>query len=379
MHNIVPKTNLICVKKSRFKEFEESLEMKGLEKRDRLMIGLVVLAVLNTPTFAQDDYLLNQTEEVLNSEQIDIDGSFRQESEADRVAKMRKKLEKENSQMVQKKIEDIRIQQEQELAGKLKDAFQGNLQAAETYGQDQVDTVQAAPQRVVAPMPEYKDENTDGLYKVIPYVGGKIYNGDAIDSFSANVDTGVSFETMLTERFSLGFRFGYTSMDFTDSATYLNSVNNNFGEDLEIGYKNLSVGLQSKYFFTNTRFRPYIGAGAAFNKAKLELDNDVRNTNSGCYFYRGTTYCTNSLEEKDLSVSGTNFTGTASLGAEVLFNDTVGLNFEFSYTRALTTAFDANNRSSSYSDQVQNYLKANGENLDDSDIAALNIGLLVKF
>ncbi len=355
--------------------------MKGLNKRNALLVTLVALTSMSTG-FAQD-YLADQTEEILNSEQIDIDGTFKKESAADRVAQMRKQLEEQNSQMVQKKIEDIRIKQEQELAGKLQKAFQGNLQAMDQVGasEDSVDTVQAAPQRVVAPMPDFAPEKEEKLYKVIPYVGGKVYNGDGIDSFNANVDTGVAFETMLGERLSLGFRVGYTSMDFVDSDTYLSSVNNSYYEDLEVNYKNLSIGVQSKFFLTTSRFRPYIALGAAYNRTSLELNNEVRNTNNGCYYYNGGYYCYNNLEDGDLKTSGTNFTGTAALGTEILFNDTVGLNFEFSYTRAFNAAFDATrtNNSSTAKEQVQNFLKEHGENLDNSDIAALNVGIVVKF
>ena len=356
--------------------------MKGLKKKQNLLVALVALASLSNIVSAQD-YLADQTEEILNPEQIHIDGTFKKESAADRVAQMRKQLEEQNSQMVQKKIEDIRIKQEQELAGKLKQAFQGNLKAmdqATGENVDSVDTVQAAPQRVVAPMPEFEEPKEEKLYKVIPYVGGKVYNSEDIDSFNANVDTGIAFETMLTERFSLGFRVGYTSMDFTDSDTYLSSVNNNYYEDLEVDYKNLSIGVQSKFFLSTSRFRPYVAVGAAYNRTSLELTNDIKNNNNGCYYYGGGYYCYNNLEDEDLKATGTNFTGTAALGTEILFNDSVGLNFEFSYTRAFNSAFDAkSNTSGTSKEQVQNFLEGHGESLDDSDIAALNVGFILKF
>jgi len=361
--------------------------MKGFMKRDAKVITLLAMASFSTLSFAQqDDYLMNQTEEILDSEQIDIDGTFRKESASDRVAKMRKQLEQQNEQMVQKKIEDIRIKQEHELANKLKSAFQGNLQAMDqdnsqdnSQRYDNIDTVQAAPQRIVAPMPEVKKED-EQLYKVIPYVGGKVYSSDEIDSFNANVDTGLAIETMLSERISIGFRVGYTSMDFSDTDTYLSSVNSSFYEDLEVKYKNLSVGAQSKFFFTTSRFRPYLSIGAAYNRASLELENELSNNGNGCYYYGNQYYCYNSTDEDDLKVSGNNFTGTAALGAELLFNKNVGLNFEFSYTRAFTAAFDAkNNTSATSQEQVQNFLKEHGENIDDAAVAALNIGLVVKF
>ncbi len=349
-------------------------------KRDIQLVALLALASMSSAAFAQDDYLTNQTEEILNSEQIDIDGTFKQESAADRVAKMRKQLEDQNEQMVQKKIEDIRIKQEQELANKLQNAFQGNLQAMDQADTqvDSVDTVQAAPQRVVAPMPEFAPEKEENLYKVIPYVGGKVYDSEKIDSFNANVDTGVAIETMLTERISIGFRFGYTTMDFSDTDTYLSSVNSSFYEDLEVKYKNLSAGIQSKFFLTTSRFRPFIGFGAAYNRTTLDLENSISN-NNGCYYYGNQYYCYNSVDDEDTTVTGNNFTGTASVGAEVLFSESVGLNIQFDYTRSFNAAFSASSNSASSTEQVQNFLKEHGENLDDANIAALNLGLVVKF
>ena len=127
--------------------------MKALMTHE-MKILVATLAVVSSSAFAQD-YLVSETEEILNSEQIDIDGQFRRESAADKVEKMRKRLEKQNEEMVQKKIEDIRIKNEQKLATDLKGAFNG--QAIGTDQEvDTVETVQAAPQTIIAPAPIIK-------------------------------------------------------------------------------------------------------------------------------------------------------------------------------------------------------------------------------
>jgi len=351
--------------------------MRTFMKRDIQLAALIALAGISSVSFAQDDYLTNQTEEILNSDQIDIDGTFKKESAADRVAKMRKKLEQQNEQMVQKKIEDIRIKQEEELANKLKSAFQGNLKAMDQDGaSDSLDTVQAAPQRVVAPMPEFEDQEEEKIYQVIPYAGGKVFNSDKIDNFSSNADAGITLETMLNERLSLGFRFGYTTMDFTDKNTYLSNVNSYNYQNLNVKYKNMAVGIQSKFFFTTSRFRPYVALGANYNRTTLDLDNSVNN-NNGCYNYGYGYQCNNNTDTK--TASGSNFTGTASVGGQFQFTKTIGLNIQFDYSRALTDAFNSSNLSTSGNQQVSNYLKQQGSNLDKADIAALNLGLVVKF
>lgn len=351
--------------------------MKSFMKRDIQLVALIALAGMNSVSFAQDDYLTNQTEDILNSDQIDIDGTFKKESAADRVAKMRKKLEQQNSQMVQKKIEDIRIKQEEELAHKLKKAFQGNLQGMDQDDTgDSIDTVQAAPQRVVAPMPEFDAAEEEKIYQVIPYAGGKVFNSDKVDNFSSNSDVGVTLETMLTERISIGFRFGHTTMDFTDKDTYLSNVNSYNYQNLNVKYKNLAAGIQSKFFFTTSRFRPFIALGANYNRTTLDLDNSVNN-NNGCYNYGYGYQCNNNTDT--LSVNGSNFTGTASVGGQFQFTKTIGLNVQFDYTRALTDAFTANNLVNNGNNQVSNYLKQQGSNLGKADVAALNLGLVVKF
>ena len=55
--------------------------------------------------FASSDYIEDQFSGEIP---IDIDGSFSKPSESSKLEQVRKKLEKQNEEMVQKKIEDIR-------------------------------------------------------------------------------------------------------------------------------------------------------------------------------------------------------------------------------------------------------------------------------
>ena len=348
--------------------------------KDLKVLTLVALAGVSLPSFAQDA-LLEQTDEILNSEQIDIDGSFRRESAADRVAKMRKKLEEQNSQMVQKKIEDIRIKQEQELAGKLKDAFQGNLEAnrAKLGELDSVETIQAAPQRVVAPMPEVEVEE-EKQFKITPYVGGKLYDAKGIESFSTDIDTGIRFDAMVTDYVSIGLSFNYTSLKFNDDQDAVKYYFDEYSDGVDFKYKNLQFGVNSKFYFTKSRFRPYVGLGAAYNRSTLSIDETVRSNYSYTYYNNYYGYSNyNNLEENDLEVSGGNFTGTAAVGAEFLINDSIGVNVEGSFTRAFNSAYNASSTYSTSGERVENYIESFGERFDDANIAALNIGLLVRF
>lgn len=323
-------------------------------------------------TFAQGDALLDETDDILNSEQIDITGNFKKQTAADRIEKMRKRLESQNEQMVQKKIEDIRIKQEQELAGKLKNAFRGNMQAMDEM--DSVQTVQAAPQRIVAPAPIIEEE--EGKNKIIPYAGVRQFNGEGIDSFESSVNAGLSMENMVHERFSVGLGVNYTTMDITDTNSF-NGFNNGFGfsNGDEISYTNLNLNLTGKFFFTvESKIRPYAGFGVGYNRTSLKYDESNSQFNNGFGNNFGTT-------SEDSQVTGSNVSGSALVGAEVSFTKNLGLNLEFNYTRAFTSGFDANPSLGfgTNSDIAEANLSRLGNNLEESDVASLNVGFIVKF
>ena len=343
-----------------------------------LSAGLIALTVssimsLSPAALAQNDALLSDTQDILNSDQIDIDGTYRKETAADRIEKMRKKLEAQNEQMVQKKIEDIRIKQETELSNKLQKAFKGNLQAMDGV-EDSVGTYQAAPQRVIAPMPEAT--KSDLKNKIIPFFGVKQFDGESIDSFEAKVNAGISMENMITERLSVGLAVNYTAMDITDVAYYngFNQFNFGFNDGDEISYANVNVAINGKFFITtDSKIRPYIGAGLGYNRTSLKYDEQNSQFNNG---FGGSFNATN----EDSKVTGSNVTGTGAIGAEILFTETIGVNLEFNYTRAITSAFDADSSfNTGFNDQAKANLETLGDNLEDSDVAALNIGFVVKF
>ena len=340
-----------------------------------------ILLILNAPfVMAQGDSLLDETNEILNSDQINIDGTFRRQTPAERIEKMRKRLESQNEEMVQKKIENIRIKQEKELSGKLKDAFRGKMNALDEI--DTVQTVQAAPQTVVAVAPSV--EETEGKNRVIPYIGVKQFNGDSVDSFESNLNIGLVFENMVHERVSVGLGVNYTTMDITDRNTfnsfyndpyYYNDPFNNFNfnnfNGNEITYKGLNLNLMGKYFFTmSSKIRPYAGLGLGYNRMSLKNENQS-----------SFQYDFSNLSEEDSTVSGSNVSASALFGAEVSFTNTLGLNLEFNYTRALTSGFEENPSlgfGSNYELNRANLMRL-GSNLEQSDVASLNVGFIVKF
>ncbi len=322
--------------------------MKALMTHE-MKILVATLAVVSSSAFAQD-YLVSETEEILNSEQIDIDGQFRRESAADKVEKMRKRLEKQNEEMVQKKIEDIRIKNEQKLATDLKGAFNG--QAIGTDQEvDTVETVQAAPQTIIAPAPII--EEADYKNAIIPFLGIKQYEGDDIDGFESEMNAGITFENEISNRFRIGIGATYTTLDFTDTFY-----------DEEISTRNINLNLTGKFFLaTESSIRPYLGLGLGYNRMNLEYDTE--------------------LSGEKLEASGSNVNGSGSVGVEFAFAKNLGLNIDFTYSRALTSGFDENDsvgtRTFITRDNLEDRLENYGNALEESNVAALNIGFLIKF
>ena len=338
---------------------------------------LAALALLSaTPSvFAQDDALLSDTEDILNSQQIDIDGTFRKETAADRIEKMRKRLESQNEQMVQKKIEDIRIKQEKELAGKLQKAFRGNMEAMDNM--DTVQTYQAAPQRVVAPAPVVEEK--DYKNKIIPYAGVRQFNGENVDSFESKINAGITMENMITERFSIGLGVNYTQMDIADRNYFVGFNTFGFNNVNTINYSNINLNLNGKFFFTvDSKIRPYAGLGLGYNRTTLKYDQDSEQTNNG--FNTGFQ----TFNSEDSTISGSNITGSGMIGAEIAFTDMLGLNLEFNYTRAITSAFEQGGSSSfnnfgTFNNFAESRLENLGDDLEQSDIASLTVGFVIKF
>jgi hypothetical protein len=206
--------------------------MKSRNTKNFLSVITLSALMLTSPLAMSQDYL-DDADTVLNSEQIDIDGLYQErprETAADRVAKMRKKLEQQNEQMVQKKIEDIRVQEEMKLTKKLQTAFSNGMNQLDNSNNnaDQVTTtqaaiVQASVQTIEAPV----DNSIKNPNKIIPFFGIANFKGDKVD-FESKISTGLSVENQISERFSVGIGFNYSNMEITDVSNTYASYNYNY-------------------------------------------------------------------------------------------------------------------------------------------------------
>ncbi|OUR95309.1 hypothetical protein A9Q84_15840 [Halobacteriovorax marinus] len=330
---------------------------------------------------AQGDPLLEDTQSILNSEQINIDGNFnapKQPTAADRIEAMRKKLEERNEQMVQKKIEDMRMKEEMRLATKLNKAFSGNM--------DSVNMTQAAPVKkvVVAPVPVVKKKKVK-KNKVIPSFGLMAISGENGLDLESSTNFNLAMENQVHERISIGLSVGYTKLAITDTANqyagtnytnyntfnnvspyYNTGYNNTYGQGREMGYSRLSLEVNSKVFISvENTIRPYVGLGLGYNRHDLGYEDNSE-------------YNLGNVQLGNEEFSSSYVAGSVLVGSEVHFTETLGANIEFKYQKGLGDSFNTTSASTnSNPDQVR--LENVGSAIEKANNMSLNAGLLIKF
>ena len=344
----------------------------------KALLLMLMLGVASNAAQAQVDPLLEDAQSVFASEQIDINGSFqapKQPTAADRIEKMRKQLEERNEQMVQKKIENIRMQEEQKLAKKLQTAF-----AVQNF--DQVNVSQSATKKKsVAPLPVLK--KTEKKNKVIPTVGILNITGDDGLELESSLHMGVSVESQVQERISVGVSLGYTTMGMTDTAnqysgsvpyygvpTYNTSYNNGYtqtyGQGREMSYKRLSLELNSKCFFTvDSQIRPYMGAGLGYNRHDLSYDDNSQ-------------YNLGTVQLGDENFASSFLSGSINAGAEINFSETIGAGLEFKYMKSFGSSFNSQSAQSNTNPDQQR-LENVGSSIEEANNMSLNAALIIKF
>lgn len=338
------------------------------------LLGLLISsqAVLH----AQDD-LLFETDNVLESEQLDIDGYYNEKPKktaADRMADMRRRLEERNEQMVDKKIEDIRIKEEAKLTKQLQRAF---TEGMNNLGQDSVSKKQAATQKVEAPAPEPKKLAKPN--KVVPTFGVLNIKGAEVD-FESNLNMGLAFETMVSKNFAAGLGVNYSSMDIVDYNStqfnnnyYYGGYNNNYNQfygnnGREMGYKRLQMEVSGKFYLSvENKIRPFVSAALSYNRASLDYNDDGQG-----YSYQGTQF-------GDEGYSSSYIGGTAAFGSEVVFTESFGAQLDFRYNKGLTGGFNSESEANGFRNPDQLRLENIGQAIEEADFFSLNAGIVFMF
>jgi outer membrane protein W len=330
---------------------------------------------------------------VIHSRTLDIEGKFRRErvvrrkTLAERMADKRRRIEKRNNSRLVQKLELIRIKQEKKLSRKLGKAFKKvnrPKQRPPLYGPESrnLDFVPNLPQAPLAPAPvvsvdihqpvltsELPVEKKEKNLKIIPY-GGFSNLSSASFRYKSNLFPGLAVENKLSENFSVGLDFNYNTMEIENYVDY-------YGSSSRMDYKQLSVELYSKFYFSGKgRFLPYLGAGIGYKNINIAYSpsNSAFNWNNG---YNGNNTNDNGLKGRSVFAS-------ASVGTEFYFNSQFGLNAQFKYSKGLSSTID--NPVSSYN-YINGYPLSNNES-ELSQMAkevasvgqqSLYVGAIVKF
>jgi outer membrane protein W len=246
--------------------------------------------------------------------------------------------------------------------------------------------VAVAPQPVVAPAtptviervieveaPVKKEEKKS---KIIPSLGASTIKGDRID-FESNLNLAVNLETMVMPQVSVGLGLGYTSLDITDvSNDFVNigvynpypttGYQNVYGTGRKMSLGKVSIEANSKFFFTeDSKIKPYAGGGLSYNRSNLKYED-------------GGMYSANGISFGSEGYSSSTLAGTAKLGAEVDFSDTIGFNLDLSYTKNITSGIAKNADTTNVNpdqQRLENITKA----IEDADTTAIQAGLVVRF
>ena len=321
---------------------------QSITKRSVCFSLLIILAV--NIVFAQDDYdddLVDDTSTSLDSEDIDIDGTFNKPTEADRMRKSRENLEKQNKDMVDKKIEDIRLREEKKLGKKLKKAFSsGNLNDLNNKKEKKP---APPPPPVVKATPKKKVKKN----AVIPYLGFSFFEGSDVD-YESSTSFGIGIETFLTEQMSLGIGFSYISMEiqdrcnsgshypspydypFTRSSTYYRTFCNDYytlhfpnDQGRIIEYSKMAFDIIGKYFLKlESKIMPYIGFGLGYNRISADYQKGADEP------YRGTAPPYYHFKEEGYNAG--QMMGIGIFGAEITFTDRIGMDMALRYSTSLS-------------------------------------------
>lgn len=211
--------------------------------------------------------------------------------------------------------------------------------------------------------------------KLLPYAGATSYNGQA-EKLESQVTAGLRLESNITERFSMGIGGVFGQLKTRDYGNgmnygipnYGNPYNNFYGMGgREIQYRAMGIDLYGKFFITKgERFRPYLGAGMAYNRASLKYsENNTLN-------YGGMNF---GNEEYTTSFA----TGQLMVGTEVMVTRGFGINIELQYATALGGNLSSKSAMSTYNSPDQQRLRDLGKDIVESNMLSIFAGAVVNF
>jgi len=246
---------------------------------------------------------------------------------------------------------------------------------------DSVSTAMAAPAKVQA-----KVETTPQLgdvIKMLPYAGITSFQSENED-LEAEMSLGLRVESDITSRFSVGLGFNYTSLKTTDfqngyagytQGDFYDRYSQMYGAGREVEYTNMNFEMYSKYFITKTsRFRPYIGAGVAYNRTTSNYTDNQDRTIQSQGFNTGSNY---QYQFGNEEITSNLMTARLLAGSEILFTNSIGANLEIQYSKALGSSFGDQEARVEGPDQRR--LRKLSAEINDAHTFSISAGILVLF
>lgn len=346
--------------------------MKVNKKTVSLLAMLAILSPLNS-AFSQV--------EITNTDPLDIEGEWStRPSQAQRMEKLRKDLQKKTNDMIDTKIESMRLKQEKELANQLGKALGGQLNTL-----DEVSTAQSSVSKK-----EIEELKEPKSLKLIPRIGFLSIQSDKID-FESKVNAGIMFESMVHDRVAVGVGFNFTSMKIMDAysnfgGSYYNSgysynpyyTNPYYGysslyQEREISYRSGELELNGKFYISNkTRVKPFVGLGVAYNRSELKYND---NGNGYQYYYNSVQ---NELGGEKYTSS--TFTGSVLAGAELSFTETFGLVLDLKLSKGLNGEHGTSREADSlYYNPDLERLEGIANEMSDATTTSIGLGMVVAF
>lgn len=242
--------------------------------------------------------------------------------------------------------------------------------------EDKVSMGMAAPQKVEANVETNAEPQLGDTIKILPYFGVVSIQSENED-LEANLSAGLKVESDITSRFSVGLGFNYMTLKTTDfqngfagyTPSFQRGYSQAYGAGREIEYTNMNFDMYSKYFITKTsRFRPYIGAGIAYNRTSAKYaQNNTINLQNGL----------NSYQFGDEEITANNISARLMGGSEILFTKNIGMNLELQYNKGLGDSFG--NQEQRVESPDQRRLRELTDEINNAHIFSMYAGVLVLF
>lgn len=387
-----------------------------ITKQVKWLLLISVLSLSSNALFSEEDPLLTETQNVINSEQIDIEGDWDAPdapTPEEMLESARKQSEMKNVKMITNQIKNLKVSNKQvkkiktDEKKKLEDKILNIFGTGPTAESDSVSVKEAAP--VVAPapvapivvptpapaqeVPVYIQEETSveapapkrssidyaGDFKVTPKVGMTSIQGEDID-FESKASLGFDIEAAINPYVGISFGLNYTTLDATEIGTYSYNLYNysgysyyyndpgyisTYSTNRELAYQNWNLNLVGKFYFTQgVRVKPYVGMGVGFGRSVLKYQDQKQYTNSYNVVYGNEEYVSNYVS------------GIAKVGTDFIITRNVGLNFDAMISKGMTGGIGS--KSYAYNED-QFRLESIGSNIEESVFAALTAGVVVSF